>query len=227
VSFPSAGQYENALLDATGQPAANASVTVYSGWGSSLPTATLYTDQTKATNASNPALTDAYGNLGIFAEPGAYTLSYSAGGQAFNIPIIVGPYPADLKLPYAQQVANNFSSELVAASSSYTTGSGGNGNDQVTILGAGWWFVEVGSFVAGPATPTEATVTLLQNGAAVAYWNTDAGTIEKSVGGSKALLCAANDVFTLEYSVGSQGSVTFAPSGSGAHLVATYLHAGN
>jgi len=91
---PFAGLYgPDAILTPSGSPATSTAVTIYQSDGST--TATLYTDQTKATTATNPVTTDAYGNLAFYADPGIYVLSFVVGGVATTKTVMVDPWYAD------------------------------------------------------------------------------------------------------------------------------------
>lgn len=86
-----AGLYSGVEQYASGRPAAGATVTVYQH-GTTTP-ATLYTDRTKATTATNPVTTDASGNLVFWADPGLYDVTAASGG---TVVVAVVPDPADL-----------------------------------------------------------------------------------------------------------------------------------
>jgi len=91
---PFAGRYgPDAILTASGAPVTSTAVTIYQSDGST--TATLYTDQTKATTATNPVTTDGYGNLAFYADPGIYVLSFVVGGVATTKTVMVDPWYAD------------------------------------------------------------------------------------------------------------------------------------
>jgi len=91
---PFAGLYgPDAILSASGTPVVSTAVTIYQSDGST--TATLYTDQTKATTATNPVTTDGYGNLAFYADPGIYVLSFVVGGVATTKTVMVDPWYAD------------------------------------------------------------------------------------------------------------------------------------
>lgn len=80
MSFTKAGQWGPDTLDraGTGTPLPNTSVRVLN---TDLTLATLYTDDTKATQASNPTTTDSLGNLTFFAAPGNYKLVAEVNGM--------------------------------------------------------------------------------------------------------------------------------------------------
>jgi hypothetical protein len=145
VTYQYAGQYGPIeILSATGYPVKSSYVDVYKSDGVTL--ATLYTDRTKATTKSNPVLTDALGNLTVFADPGEY---YIAGNGSANIPIVilVDPVEPDYAVavataapgatPTLNVATNNVFSftGLAAAITSMTTNLSGTGSlgDQIEI----------------------------------------------------------------------------------------------
>lgn len=68
-----------------GAHARRAPITILEGWTGNTP-ATIYTDRTKATTASNPVVTDKHGNLVFFAEPGPYRISYANVQVTISVP---------------------------------------------------------------------------------------------------------------------------------------------
>ncbi len=77
------------LTDEFGNAIPGGHLAVYLRGTSTL--ATLYTDQTKANMAPNPATADARGNLVIYADPGRYTGICAESGVSFNIIIHADP----------------------------------------------------------------------------------------------------------------------------------------
>lgn len=65
------------VSSATGQPLVATNFTVYES--DAVTPATLYTDHTKATPSTNPAVTDANGNGSFYAVPGKYVISCNGG----------------------------------------------------------------------------------------------------------------------------------------------------
>jgi hypothetical protein len=95
MTFPSAGLYgPEAVLTTTGAPAPGASVTVYNH--GTVVAANLYTDQTKGAAATNPVLTDSFGNLVFYAVPGVYDLSFTVGGVPTVRAVEVSPWYSDV-----------------------------------------------------------------------------------------------------------------------------------
>ena len=89
-----AGQWgPNAILTATGLPVTNTPISVYQSDGTT--TATLYTDQTRATTTANPVNTDGYGNLTFWTNPGIYVLSFNVGGVLTTDTVEVKPWYTD------------------------------------------------------------------------------------------------------------------------------------
>lgn len=73
MAFTRAGQYgPNSMNDINDVPLPNTPVNVFQ-LGTTIPI-TLYTDPTKATQATNPVSTDTLGNLTFYADPGRYDL---------------------------------------------------------------------------------------------------------------------------------------------------------
>lgn len=84
-----AGLYSDVISYASGRPAAGISVTVRPSGSQSA--ATLYTSRTKGATASNPATTDASGNLTFYVAPGLYDLVAPTGTVTVTVP----PDPAE------------------------------------------------------------------------------------------------------------------------------------
>lgn len=96
MSFTRAGQWGPHTIDRAGSgiPLAATPVRIKNP---DLTLATLYTDDTKGTQASNPTTTDALGNLTIFADPGVYKLVAVVNGvEQSPLDIEVQPDPNDL-----------------------------------------------------------------------------------------------------------------------------------
>lgn len=96
TAFPSAGFFGNeAILDSNGDLVISTPVTVYiSG---TLTPAALYTDETKATPATNPVSTDALGGLQFFTSTiGLVDLAFTVGGVSTVRTVVVDPWPGDL-----------------------------------------------------------------------------------------------------------------------------------
>lgn len=198
------GQYgPEAVLDATGALVPSTPVTVYDGTGTSTA-ATLYTDETATTTASNPVNTDAYGNLTFFATPGQYTIQFTSGGNTTTLTITVPPWPV-------RGATQDVSSTMAAGN----IGAGSNSSaPTITIPSAGEWdlqaFVQI---LPSGSTTYEGAVYIEQNGTTVvtANWqvtgDSDPGGAQVSYPG---LVCAANDVLTLVVSnfAASPGSVS-------------------
>jgi microcystin-dependent protein len=89
-SFAFAGYYRDAVLDQSGTPLPNTSVSVVKH-GTDTP-ANLYTSHTKGTDAANPATTDDFGNLAIWAEPGLYDCRVMVNGTQTQFEIEVSAY---------------------------------------------------------------------------------------------------------------------------------------
>lgn len=70
-----AGQYQEAFFLSDGRLLKSKPVYVYEP--GTLTLATLYTDRTKSTTATNPVTTDTNGNGSFFADPGEYDLHYN------------------------------------------------------------------------------------------------------------------------------------------------------
>jgi hypothetical protein len=104
-NYPSAGMYgAETILDSQGTPVPNTPVTVYNH-GTTTP-ASLYTDQTRGTAATNPVDTDANGKLLFFANPGLYDLVVEVGGIVTPLTVQVLPYFGDLaSLPQVQDAS--------------------------------------------------------------------------------------------------------------------------
>jgi len=95
MSVPIAGLYgPNAILGSNGVPAPSTPVTVY--LHGTTTAASLYTDQTGGTAATNPVNTDTLGNLSFYAAPGLYDLSFTVGGVASTLTVEVVPYYSGL-----------------------------------------------------------------------------------------------------------------------------------
>lgn len=87
-----------AILTTSGALApANTPVTVYNTPdGSTLGSlATIGSDYNDKSGGANPVLTDSYGNLEFFAEPGFYILSFTLGGITTTYPVMVPPWFTD------------------------------------------------------------------------------------------------------------------------------------
>lgn len=101
MAFPHAGVYgPTVVLDQNGKLAPGVSVNVYN-YDSTAPLApttlaSLYTDWTMATAATNPATTDNLGNLIFYAQPGQYTLETTLNGVTSYTQVVVEPWSADL-----------------------------------------------------------------------------------------------------------------------------------
>ena len=90
MSYTYAGQYgAEQIIDTSGTPQPSTAVTVYETGTNTL--ATLYTDATKATAASNPVDTDADGNLTFFADPGQYDLGVAGFGTRATVAVTLDP----------------------------------------------------------------------------------------------------------------------------------------
>jgi microcystin-dependent protein len=91
MAFAYAGLYgPQTILDQTSKELANVLVTVYESNGTTA--ATLYTDHTMTTTASNPVSTDSLGNLIFWTIPGSYILSFVQSGVATTLSVVVTPW---------------------------------------------------------------------------------------------------------------------------------------
>lgn len=122
MGFAFAGQYgAEQVITTAGVPLASTAVSVYPHGSGTL--ATLYTDRTMATVASNPVSTDTSGNLTFFAEPGLYDLTVA--GMTSRETVLVPLDPGELGSFPRQRGA-------WASGVAYAV------NDQVTEAGATW-----------------------------------------------------------------------------------------
>ena len=78
------------ILGSNSLEVTNLAVTVYEADGKTV--ASLWTDETMATAAANPATTDSLGNLEFYAVPGLYVLSFSLSGVATTRNVLVRPW---------------------------------------------------------------------------------------------------------------------------------------
>lgn len=72
MAFTFAGHWLDSLTNSVGVPLPATAVSVFLRGTTTL--ATLYTSRTKATTVANPTVTDARGNLSLYADPGEYDL---------------------------------------------------------------------------------------------------------------------------------------------------------
>lgn len=71
---------------------------------------TLYSDPSRATTVSNPVLTDEYGNLSFYANPGRYLLKL--GDWTHQISVAEDPMEPDVPSPeYRQALLDDASTE--------------------------------------------------------------------------------------------------------------------
>ena len=86
-----------AVLGQTGTPAVSTPVTVF--LHGTTTDASLFTDNTGTASASNPVTTDTFGNLAFYATPGLYDLSFTVGGVATTLTVLVEPWFIDSTIP--------------------------------------------------------------------------------------------------------------------------------
>lgn len=91
MSFTFAGQYgPTSVINSFGTPLANTPFYVYSPGTTTL--VALYTDDTMASQASQPQKTDAVGNMKFFAYPGTYDVLCNG----VTLQVVVDPNPNDV-----------------------------------------------------------------------------------------------------------------------------------
>jgi hypothetical protein len=92
-AFAQGGFHQDYVLQSGGLANATVTVCTAAATGSPCsPTAVIYTDQTLSTQATNPFLTDGFGNFSFYAPPGFYKVSIGATGiSTFTQTVLVPP----------------------------------------------------------------------------------------------------------------------------------------
>lgn len=96
------------LAVTTGRPLAGTNFTVYESNGTSL--ANLYTTRTKSVAATNPRMTDSYGNGEFYADPGDYFILCNG----ITIPVTVDADPVETYFGARRTVDNSLANVPVA-----------------------------------------------------------------------------------------------------------------